>query len=269
MVGNMQILDALKQIGLNLYERKLWVALLSRGTATAGELSNLAKVPHSRTYDVLESLAEKGFVIIQTSKPLKYVVVEPKEAFERAKKKIRQDRKVLTDRITNLQNSSILKELNDIHKKGVDLVAPGEMTGSLKGRDAMHQQLDTLFKKARSNIFILTTVSGLSDLDSKHIELLKKASSKGVRIRVAAPAGKDSKNVIKKLKSFAEVKRIPKKDITGRFCVIDGNHVVISLTDDETVDPTQDLAFWTKSEHVAGNMLGPMFTIMWKKLPTA
>ncbi len=99
MVATTQLLDALKQIGLNLYERKLWVALLSRGTSTAGELSSLAKVPHSRTYDVLESLAEKGFVMAQNTKPLKYVAINPSEALDRAKKKIKEDADVSVERI--------------------------------------------------------------------------------------------------------------------------------------------------------------------------
>ena len=122
MVVTQQILDALKQIGLNLYERKLWVALLSRGTSTAGELSSLAKVPHSRTYDVLESLAEKGFVMIQTAKPLKYVAITPSEALERVKKKIMDDTKVTVERITEFQKSPALKELERVYKRGFDLV---------------------------------------------------------------------------------------------------------------------------------------------------
>ena len=48
---------------LNLYEVKIWTALLSRGVSTAGELSDIANVPRSRSYDVLESLEKKGFVI--------------------------------------------------------------------------------------------------------------------------------------------------------------------------------------------------------------
>ena len=45
MLASQKVLDSLKGIGLNLYERKLWVALLARGTSTAGELSAMATVP--------------------------------------------------------------------------------------------------------------------------------------------------------------------------------------------------------------------------------
>jgi len=36
MLATPKVMDALKNIGLNLYERRLWVALLARGTSTAG-----------------------------------------------------------------------------------------------------------------------------------------------------------------------------------------------------------------------------------------
>src|SRR3989338_2041302 len=73
---------------LNLYEVKIWTALLSRGVSTAGELSDIANVPRSRSYDVLESLEKKGFVIMKLGKPIKYIAVPPKEVVERVKKNV-------------------------------------------------------------------------------------------------------------------------------------------------------------------------------------
>jgi len=268
MIATEAILDALKQIGLNLYERKLWVSLLSRGTSTAGELSSLARVPHSRTYDVLESLAEKGFVMIQPSKPLKYIAVPPNEALERAKKKLREDMNTMIGSITRIQNSQILKELEKIYKKGFALLEPGEMTGSLKGRDAMHQQLETIFKNAKNSIFILTTSKSLAVLHSIHGDALKKASDRGVKIRIAASYEKNNP-IAEKLKSFAEVRKISKPDIVGRFFVVDDSHIVLALTDEEEVHPTQDLALWSQSEHVAGDVLRPIFDLIWQKLESA
>ena len=90
---------------------------MSRGTATAGTLSSLAKVPHSRTYDVLESLADKGFVMIQNTKPLKYVAIPPKDALERAKKKLREKTEVSISRINKIEKSQTLKDLEKMHKK--------------------------------------------------------------------------------------------------------------------------------------------------------
>lgn len=264
MIVSQAVLDELKQIGLNLYERKLWVALLSRGTSTAGELSSLAKVPHSRTYDVLESLTEKGFVMTQNSKPLKYVAVTPSEALERSKKKIREQTDITINRITKLQNSASLKQLENLHKKGFKLVQPGEMTSSLKGRSAMHQQLETVFKNAKKDISVLTTTKGLQELDKKHYNLLKKAKGRGVNIRIAAPFGKETMSAVSRLSDVADIRKVMKTDAGSRFAVVDGSHVVMSLTD-ENVHPTQDMSLWSQSDHVAENLLCPMFEMVWKK----
>jgi len=265
MVVNENILDALKQIGLNLYERKLWVALLSRGTSTAGELSSLAKVPHSRTYDVLESLADKGFVMTQNTKPLKYVAIKPREAFDRAKKKIEKDTKISLNRINKLQKSNVVKELDRLYKDGVSLVSPGEMNGSLKGRHMIHQQMGTVIKNAKKHISIVTTHEGVRDLHNKHGEHLRRAAQRGVKVRVAAPYKKEAASALRGLGEFADVRRLDKP--SGRMCLVDGKHALLTLTDDVNVHPTQDLGFWAQSEHIAGQTMGTMFDAMWNGLP--
>ena len=262
MVASQHVLDALKQIGLNLYERKLWVALLSRGTATAGELSSLSKVPHSRTYDVLESLAEKGFVMAQASKPLKYLAIAPSEALERAKKKLKEDFEITAERITKLQSSNIVKELDKIFKNGVQLVEPGEMTGALKGRKALHNQLDSLFKAAKESISILTTLEGLNELHTNHGDLLKRISGKGVKVRIAIPNSKEAVQSASRFKGLAEIRKVD-KPIEGRFAIIDNSHFVIALTD-EQIHPTQDYSLWAQSEHVAASVIAPLFDMLWK-----
>src|SRR3989344_1256969 len=69
MIVKEEFLSRLRKIfDLNLYEVKVWTALLSRGTSTAGELSSISDVPRSRTYDILESLEKKGFIIMKLGK---------------------------------------------------------------------------------------------------------------------------------------------------------------------------------------------------------
>src|SRR3989338_1344016 len=87
MIVKEDFLNKLRNLfGLNLYEVRIWTALLSRGVSTAGELSDIGNVPRSRAYDVLESLEKKGFVVMKLGKPIKYIAVEPVEVVERVKK---------------------------------------------------------------------------------------------------------------------------------------------------------------------------------------
>ena len=88
MIVQKDFLNKLKDFGLNSYESKLWIALLSRGVSTAGELSDISNVPRSRAYDVLESLEKKGFIIVKVGKPIKYLAVPPAEVIERVKKHV-------------------------------------------------------------------------------------------------------------------------------------------------------------------------------------
>ncbi len=76
MIIREEFLSRLRKIfDLNLYEARVWTALLSRGVSTAGELSNISDVPRSRTYDILESLEKKGFIVMKVGKPIKFIAL--------------------------------------------------------------------------------------------------------------------------------------------------------------------------------------------------
>lgn len=264
VLASQKVMDALKGIGLNLYERKLWVALLARGTSTAGELSEISNVPRSRSYDILQSLADKGFVVVQTAKPLKYVAISPSDALDRAKKKIEEDMKTTVDRIDDMKKSPLMKELSSVFSHGLDMVAPEEMTGALKGKYSVTQQMTAMFKIANKRISIVTTPEGLEDLVENHSSDLKKAVERGVKVQIAATGLDKSTEATKSLDGIAEVRALNNKDmpIAGRFAVVDGKEIVFSLTDQKVHD-TQHLAFWSKSEHAANSLLEPLFKIVW------
>ena len=122
MIVQKNFLSKLRDFGLNTYESKLWTALLSRGISTAGELSNIANVPRSRTCDVLESLEKKGFIMRNVGKPIKYLAVPPEEVVERVKQKVNEEAETRTLLLEELKGSTILEELNLLHKHGVDII---------------------------------------------------------------------------------------------------------------------------------------------------
>ncbi|MCD6403090.1 MAG: TrmB family transcriptional regulator [Candidatus Aenigmarchaeota archaeon] len=264
MLASQKVMDALKAIGLNLYERKLWVALLAKGTATAGELSEMTGVPRSRTYDVLQSLADKGFVVVQTSKPLRYVAIPPEEALEKAKAKIREKMEEMVQRIDRLKQSDIMEELNNLFEKGLQLVTPEEMTGALRGKYSVMQQLDTMIKNAKKSINIITTPEGLNELFMNHFEALKKAKERGVEIKIATVPTDAATEAIKALAGTADIRAVPRDriPISGRVFVVDGQQFIFGLT--EKVHATQDMAIWSKSPHAASGVIQPLFELLWQ-----
>src|SRR6185295_9912030 len=123
MIIKDEFLSRLRKIfDLNLYEVKVWTALLSRGVSTAGELSNISDVPRSRTYDILESLEKKGFIVMKLGKPIKFVALKPEEVIERVKRNLMVDAKEKTKRLEELKSDDVLKELSTIFTQGVKFV---------------------------------------------------------------------------------------------------------------------------------------------------
>src|SRR3989344_3182567 len=115
MMNDSETIKRIKSLGLNTYEVKLWTALLPRGVSTAGELSDIANVPRSRSYDVLESLEKKGFIVMKLGKPIKYLAVPPQEVLDRVKKKVQEDADKQTNLLDTLKDSTILSELAKLH----------------------------------------------------------------------------------------------------------------------------------------------------------
>lgn len=260
MVATIEVLDALRSIGLNLYERKIFVALLAKGVATAAEVSEIANVPRSRSYDVLESLVDKGFVVFQPSKPIKYMALAPKDALDRMQQNIKKKHDETIDRVEKLKTSNAIKEMEKIYKEGLNLVEPADMTGTLKGSSTIDRQLQSIFKSAKRNINIVTTEQGFNVLYSRHYRILKKIGKTGVKLRIAAPLSLNSEAA----KSFAEIAELRNiKQPTGRIFTIDDEHVLMALTDDKKVHETQDTVFWANSPHVVSSIAQPLFRQIW------
>lgn len=270
MVASQEVLDQLKALGFNSYQRKLWTAILSNGPSTAGELSEISDVPRSRTYDVLKSLADLGLVKIQTGKPLKYVPVDPDEAFERLKNKHEEEYKEMAEKIDTIKNSQAFDELENLHETGIQSTDPGELTGALKGRYQFLQQLESMFKNAEDRIHLLTSEQGLEEIYNKHINHLRQAKERGVDVKIAAPVTDKTKDITDKISDFAEIRRLPMDTGPfGRFSVCDGKEFTFALTHEDEIHPTQDVTFWSKSEHAAGDFLEPLFQHYWDKLERA
>ncbi|MFB6144276.1 MAG: TrmB family transcriptional regulator [Candidatus Nanohaloarchaea archaeon] len=268
MVASQETLDELEDIGLNMYERKIYSALLGRGVSTAGELSEMTNVPRSRAYDVLESLAEKGFAVIKSSKPMEYVSIPPEQAIENIKKQHRRELQEKIEQLDDFKDSEAADELEELYDQGLELVEPEEMSGSLKGSHQIHQHMGTMFQDAEETIDIVMSEQGLNDLHDNHSDLLEEARENGVEVRILAPVTDENRDAYEELRDVAEIRHLEDRDEVempeGRFAIIDEDALTMSMTHDE-VHSTQDTAFWTKSDHMAKDTMRPVFDLLWNQ----
>ena len=267
MIVKEEFLSKLRRyFSLNLYEVKIWAALLSRGVSTAGELSDIANVPRSRSYDVLESLEKKGFVVMKLGKPIKYMAVAPNEVVERVKKNMRVDAEEKVKRLEDLKSTDVIQELNTLHTQGVELVEPSDLSGSLRGRHNLYNHIELTVKNAEQSVTMMTTSQGLIRKAEALVPIFEKLKKKGVKIRVAAPLTKDTKDAVKDLSKVADVRHVEK--IASRFIVVDGKEIVFMVMDDKEVHPTYDVGVWVNTPFFAKSMDG-LFNTAWKDLKTA
>jgi len=264
MIVKDEFLSRLRKIfDLNLYEVKVWTALLSRGTSTAGELSSISDVPRSRTYDILESLEKKGFIVMKLGKPIKFVALKPGEVVERVKKNLMRHAKERTQRLEKLNGDEVLEELNMLFNKGIKFVEPSDLSGSLKGRQNLYNHLDMMVRDAEKTITIVTTSEGLNRKLEALMYSLEKCKKRGVKIRIAAPINSNNLKVAKELKKVAEVRNM--QNMTARFMVIDSKQLMFMLLDDEKFHPNYDIGIWINTEFFA-SALEQLFELAWKEM---
>tara|TARA_Y100000310_G_scaffold340335_1_gene435721 strand:- start:1850 stop:2656 length:807 start_codon:yes stop_codon:yes gene_type:complete len=264
MIVKEEFLNKLRHyFGLNLYEVRIWTALLSRGISSAGELADISDVPRSRAYDVLESLEKKGFIVIKLDKPIKYLAVDPNEVVNRVKKSIKQGADEKVEKLRNLNNTSLLNELNSLHTQGVEFVEPADLSGAIKGRHNVYSHLEMMIKNAEKSVTIVTTSKGVLRKVETLSPVMSKLAKKGVKIKIAAPIGEDTKSIVDETKEFAEVKNL--KDVNARFCIVDGRELMFMIMDDNDVHPSYDVGIWVNTPYFSEALEG-LFNITWDNL---
>ncbi len=264
MIVKDEFLSRLRKIfDLNLYEVKVWTALLSRGTSTAGELSSISDVPRSRTYDILESLEKKGFIVMKLGKPIKFVALKPGEVVERVKKNLMVDAKEKSKRLENLRGDEVIDELDTLFTKGVKFVEPSDLSGSIKGRQNLYNHLDMMVRDAENTITIITTEEGLNRKMEVLMPSFEKCKKRGVKIRIAAPITKNNIKVAKELRKVAEIRNLEK--LKARLIIIDSSQIMFMLLDDEKFHPNYDVGVWINTEFFA-QALEQLFELAWKDM---
>ena len=80
MVKEQVLTVSLEEFGLSKYEAQAYVALISKGTISASELSYYSEIPRTKVYPTLLKLENKKLVIISKSKPIMCTAISPEDA---------------------------------------------------------------------------------------------------------------------------------------------------------------------------------------------
>ncbi|MEK6945814.1 MAG: helix-turn-helix domain-containing protein [Nanoarchaeota archaeon] len=226
---------------LNIYETKVWLALLGKGVASAGEVAEISGVPRSRTYDVLESLEKKGFCIVKLGKPVKYLGVKPHIILEKLKNNARKDAEEKVEVLSKIRETEEFTQLESLFKEGINPAKREDLSAAIKGRSNITNHLREIIQNAKKEVIVCTNVEEFrlkAKLFKETFDTLKKAN---VKVLLALSG---DKNLVKKLTDDLGIKAIP-VSIDAKFFIIDRAEILfyVSKNQDE-----EDLAIWLNSD---------------------
>jgi len=240
---------------LNIYETKVWLALLTKGVSSVGEVSEVSGVPRSRTYDVLESLEKMGFAITKLGKPVKYVAVKPAIIIEKLKNNAVKEADEKVKVLTNLRGTDEYNELEQLHKTGIEPVKHDDLSSSIKGRSNIYSYLKEIMENSSKEVIICNSASEILKKMKVFSQMFDRLKRSIVVIKLALN-GSDVE--IREVATALKIKPV-KVSIDAKFFVSDRSEVLFSVNNSD--DDEQEVGVWINSEFFA-RTLANMFDMM-------
>ena len=229
---------------LNIYETKVWLALLKRGVASASEIASGSGVPRSRTYDVLESLEKRGFAIVKIGKPVKYIGVKPKMILEKLKNNVRTRAEEKIVEISQIKNTSEFENLESLYIQGLQPVKKEDITVALKGRSNISNHIRDIINHAKEEVIICTNVEEIISKAKLFHQTFLALKKSNVKLKIALSG--DEKLIRHAEKKFDM--KFRKVNIHAKFFIVDRKEILFYLS--KAAD--EDTAIWLNSEFFSG-----------------
>jgi len=244
---------------LNIYETKVWLALLSKGISSAGEIAELSGVPRSRTYDVLESLEKRGFAIEKLGKPIKYLAVKPAVVIEKLKNNTMQNAEEKVKTLANLKETKEYEELQDLHNTGLEPIKNNQMSTSIKGKSNLYSQMRDIMESAEKAVYIVSSKHELMSKQKVFSDVFTKLNKRKIDVRVIVCDGEEEAEILSK--KFGV--RVRNKKINARFLIADAKEIIFTIKPNTTYEDF-DYGIWINSEYLATSV-AYMFELAWEK----
>jgi sugar-specific transcriptional regulator TrmB len=241
-----ELVKQIKQyFDLNIYETKVWLALLAKGIASAGEIAEDSGVPRSRTYDVLESLEKQGFAIMRIGKPVKYIAVKPNVIIERLKSNAltAADERVKT--LSTLKSSKEYEELQQLHNTGIQPIRHEDISGAIRGRSTIYNHIREILENSKKEVIICTSVQEIQLKSRFFLGIFERLKRENIKIKLALSG--DEKE-IRKINSKFQLKA-KQINIDAKFYVADNDQILFVLS--KATMPEEELAIWLNTSFFA------------------
>jgi len=239
MIINPQLINQIKDyFNLNIYETKVWLALLGKGIASAGEIAEMSEVPRSRTYDVLEGLEKRGFAIMKLGKPVKYIAVKPNVIIEKLKSNTIKNADEKIKILGKLKETKEYSELEQLYNVGIQPVRHEDISGAIKGKSTIYNHIKEILENSKKEVLICTSIDELMTKSRFYSQIFDRLNKANIKIKVAL-SGEDRE--IKKINTKFKIKA-KKVNIDSRFYIADNDQILFIISKGNM--PDEEIAVW-------------------------
>jgi HTH-type transcriptional regulator, sugar sensing transcriptional regulator len=183
MEATMGILEEAKNLGLNNYEAKVYLALLEREYLTVNDIAKISHVPQARIYDILESLMSSGIATLRPGKVKRYQAVEPdvfkEKLIEQLETKLTEQKKTIEKTILTFKRKFEVRVENTIND-GTSL----DYIEIIKDTVALRKRIIGLVKNCRKEILYCIKPPFITRPKATHYD---PSQNKPYQIEVTAP----------------------------------------------------------------------------------
>jgi sugar-specific transcriptional regulator TrmB len=241
--------EILRRMGLNAYETDAYLALLEGGEMTAMEISRKAKVPYSKTYEVLNSLKQKGWIKSNETRPFKYYPVPPLEAAANAKRRLEDEYQCWEQRLS--------QDLQPLYEKRELVERPDILI--LHGQQAVLAKLEEVLKKANREIMI--AAPAFSRPLIALVELPLNGLNKAAVVKLMAAGTLSDWKFLKKVTGIRELRF--REHMFGGGVIADGKEAMLFLGEEKP-----SLVIWSNHVGLVG-FAREYFQFLWDSSATA
>ncbi len=245
--------EELKLLGLTDYEARTFVALHTIEEGSASQIARVSRVPRSSVYEVLRSLEQKGAVISEQGKPLRYRLASLDSALEslegyRKKEIAKMGKDLVNARRKIIEGLAATEVLTHIEE---------ESFWTIRGDERIKAKMIEVIKGAKRDL----KVGGSEDLLGL-IEELKMAQKRGVNVdvlvspEVGGDLGLSNVFVARSKELHHELHYNMDSEMamaSGILLVADGKECVVStrVWDVEKEPLREKTCLWARSEGLA------------------
>jgi len=238
IIKNELVRQVKEYFNLNIYETKVWLALLGKGVASAGEIAEISRVPRSRTYDVLEGLEKRGFTLMKLGKPVKYIAVKPDLVIEKLKSNTERNAEEKIKSLLKLKETNEYSELEQLYNVGIQPVKHEEISGAIRGKLTIYNHIKELLENAKKEVIICTSTQEIFIKSRFFSSIFDRLKNANIKVKIALSGNEKE---IKKINNKFKIKAKP-LEIDARLYIADSDQVLFIISKGNM--PDEEIAVW-------------------------